>query len=107
MTDSIHRSNQNHIPVTGNKMLIARLVLAGKNESGNTVLDEGHFYCFHFFTTTVVPWPGWDLISNSSIRRRTPGNPIPRLPEVEKPSRSACRMSGIPGPSSEAMTERP
>src|SRR5262249_740682 len=37
----------------------------------------------HFFTVTVVPWPALVRISNSSIRRRTPGNPSPSRPEVE------------------------
>jgi hypothetical protein len=40
---------------------------------------------------------------NSSTSLRTPGKPIPRLPEVEKPSRSACSTSAIPGPSSRAV----
>jgi len=46
----------------------------------------------HFFTATVVLRPGWEVISNSSIKRRTPGNPRPRLPDVEKP---ACKAWGI------------
>ena len=70
-------------------MAIAGFDLAGKNEVGHAIFDQRHFYCLHFFTATVVPRPGWEVISNSSIRRRTPGNPSPRLPEVEKPSRMA------------------
>jgi hypothetical protein len=40
-------------------------------------------HSFHFFTTTTVPWPTVDEISNSSIRRLTPGRPTPRRPAVE------------------------
>ncbi len=67
----------------------ARLTLAGKSELGNTIFHNRLSYGLHFFTATVVPRPGWEVISNSSIKRRTPGSPSPRLPEVEKPSRSA------------------
>src|SRR2546429_6701358 len=70
-------------------MLVARLAFAGKNELGHSVFGHGASYGLHFFTTTLVPWPGLESISNSSIRRRTPGSPRPRLPEVEKPSRKA------------------
>src|SRR5207249_5239634 len=83
-------------------MLVARLAFAGKNELGHSVLGHGASYGLHFFTTTLVPWPGLESISNSSIRRRTPGSPRPRLPEVEKPSRKAWLTLGIPGPVSEA-----
>ena len=40
-------------------------------------------HCFHFLTTTTVPRPTMDEISNSSIRRLTPGRPTPSRPEVE------------------------
>ena len=40
-------------------------------------------HCFHFLTTTTVPRPTVDEISNSSISRLTPGRPTPSRPEVE------------------------
>src|SRR5260370_9728046 len=93
------------------EVVVARLTLARKDEFRNTIFDHRVFYrlsyCLHFFTVTVVPRPGWEVISNSSIKRRTPGNPSPRLPEVEKPSCKACLISGIPGPSSLAMAANP
>src|SRR6267378_2316138 len=81
--------NQNAVSVAANQVMIARLVLPRKNVLGNAIFDHRLFYCLHFFTATIVPRPGWEVISNSSIKRRTPGSPSPRLPEVEKPSRSA------------------
>src|SRR6266436_2244393 len=100
----VNRCDQNPTAIAAHQMVIARLALARKNVFGDTIFDHRLSYCLHFFTATVVPLPGWELISNSSINRRTPGNPSPRLPEVEKPSRIAWRISGIPGPSSLAMT---
>src|SRR5437016_14493206 len=88
-------------------MLVARLAFAGKNELGHSVFGHGASYGIHFFTTTLVPWARLESISNSSIRRRTPGSPRPRLPEVEKPSRKAWLTLGIPGPVSEAVTVIP
>src|SRR5712692_1899953 len=104
---AVNRCNQNSVSVAANQVVIARLSLTRKSELGNTIFDHRLSYCLHFFTATTVPRPGWEVISNSSIKRRTPGNPSPRLPEVEKPSRNAWRTSGIPGPSSVAMTEMP
>src|SRR5207245_64376 len=37
----------------------------------------------HFFIVTVVPFPTADVTSKSSIKRRAPGRPRPRPPEVE------------------------
>jgi hypothetical protein len=39
-------------------VVIARLVLARKNELGNTVFDHRLSYCLHLFTATIVPRPG-------------------------------------------------
>src|SRR6266403_2684566 len=86
---AVNRRNQNSITVAANQVVIARLSLARKNELGNTIFDHRLSYCLHFFTVTIVPLPGWEMISNSSIKRRTPGNPSPRLPDVENPSRNA------------------
>src|SRR5439155_688615 len=61
----------------------------------------------HFRAVTVVPLPNSERISNSSMRRRTPGRPSPRLPEVEKPSSMASATSRIPGPASAARTSTP
>src|SRR5256886_13056638 len=52
----------------------------------------------HLRVVTVVPLPHSELISNSSMIRRTPGRPNPRLLEVENPSRIASVTSRIPGP---------
>src|SRR5580692_3184585 len=89
MPDSIHRRDQNSFSPATNHMAIAGLTLARENKVRDPVLHQRHVYCFHFFTVTIVPWPGSEAISNSSISRRTPGRPSPRLPEVEKPSRMA------------------
>ncbi len=86
---AVNRGNQNSASVAANQVVIARFSLPRKNEFRDTIFNHRFFYCFHFFTATVVPLPGWELISNSSIKRRTPGNPSPRLPDVENPSRSA------------------
>jgi hypothetical protein len=86
---AVDSCNQNSISVAANQVVIAGLALARQNELGKTILDHRLSYCLHFFTATVVPLPSWEVISNSSIKRRTPGSPSPRLPEVEKPSRSA------------------
>ncbi len=80
---AVNRCNQNSVSVAANQVVITRLALAWKNELRYTIFDHRLFYCLHFFTVTVVPWPGWEEISNSSIKRRTPGSPSPRLPEVE------------------------
>ena len=85
----VNRRDQNPAPVAAHQMVIASLSLARKDVFGDAVFDHRLPYCLHFFTATVVPLPGWEVISNSSINRRTPGKPSPRLPEVEKPSRSA------------------
>src|SRR5882762_6192800 len=61
----------------------------------------------HFVIVTVVPLPALEAMSNSSIRRLTPGNPRPRPPELEYPSRSARVTSAIPGPESLATIVRP
>jgi len=89
VADAVNGSNEHSVLVEADKVVIARLTLAGKSELGNTIFHNRLSYGLHFFTATVVPRPGWEVISNSSIKRRTPGSPSPRLPEVEKPSRSA------------------
>src|SRR5438034_10328522 len=107
MSDSVDRRNQNATLVTANQMLVTRFPLPQENKLRHPILHQRHVYCFHFFTVTIVPRPGFEVISNSSISRRTPGNPSPRLPEVENPSRRACGMSLIPGPLSDAMIKTP
>jgi len=49
-----------------------------------------------FRAVTVVPLPNSELISNSSMSRRTPGRPSPRLPDVENPSCMASATPRIP-----------
>src|ERR1700761_8517538 len=61
----------------------------------------------HFTALTTVPTPGSEVTSKSSISRRTPGSPIPRLRLVEYPSCSARPMSAMPGPSSRATIRIP
>src|SRR5947207_1517233 len=60
-----------------------------------------------FFIVTVVPFPGLETTSKSSIKRRAPGSPSPSPPDVEYPSCRARVTSGIPGPWSRATTIRP
>src|SRR6185436_4299399 len=62
---------------------------------------------FHFVAVTVVPRPGRDEMSNSSMMRLTPGNPKPRPPQVEYPACAASLVSAIPGPRSLATTVIP
>src|SRR5207237_7062504 len=62
---------------------------------------------FHRLMVTVVPLRGSEMISNSSISRRTPDRPSPRPPEVEWPPAMARGTSAIPGPSSRATTTTP
>src|SRR5215472_7724472 len=89
VTEAIDCCDQHAVLMASHDVLITGFALAGQDELGHSILDNGRAYGFHFFTATVVPWPGCEVISNSSINLRTPGNPIPRLPEVEKPSRNA------------------
>src|SRR5205807_10187694 len=62
---------------------------------------------FHRLMVTVVPFRGSEMISNSSISRRTPDRPNPKPPEVEWPPAMARGTSAIPGPSSRATTTTP
>src|SRR5580658_2817995 len=89
MPNSVHRRDQDPISPTANQVAIARFTLARESKLRHAILHQRHIYCFHFFTVTIVPPPGSETISNSSIKRRTPGSPRPRLPDVEKPSRMA------------------
>src|SRR5258708_39961823 len=101
MADAVDDREEQAIRQILHHMNIARLAVSFDGGNGDSKLHEAHFSgrsCRHFFTITLVPWPGAEEISNSSINRRTPGRPRPKLPEVEKPSRSACRMSAMPGP---------
>src|ERR1700682_1283430 len=61
----------------------------------------------HFVIVTVVPLPALEAMSNSSMRRLTPGNPKARPTALEEPSRSARVRSAIPGPESLATIVRP
>src|SRR5258706_5814726 len=108
--DAINRRDQRQILAVLHDVGVARLSLAVNASHHESILHQGYFSlrtCRHLVTVTVVPWPGPVTITNSSIKRRTPGKPKPKLPEVEKPSRSACRASAIPGPSSEATIIMP
>ena len=55
--------------------------LTRRNTAGHSEL-QGH-QGSHFVIVTVVPLPAPEAMSNSSIRRLTPGNPSPRPPELE------------------------
>src|ERR1051325_2343299 len=107
VADSVDGGNEDSALVTTHQILVARLAFARERELRYSILRHRASYGLHFFTPIVVPWPGLETISNSSIKRRTPGNPKPRLPDVEKPSRKAWRISGMPGPSSAAITRIP
>ena len=83
MANAINGGDQDAVMVAAEESLVARSWFAWNNELGDTAINPGANYGFHFFTATVVPRPGTEVISNSSIKRRTPGRPMPRLPEVE------------------------
>src|ERR1700676_21728 len=87
--NSVYRRDQYSISSAANQMAIPRFTLARENGLRHAVFHQRQIYNFHFFTVTIVPRPGSEAISNSSIKRRTPGSPRPRLPDVEKPSRMA------------------
>ena len=89
MAKAIDRSDEHTTFLASHDVVVSRFALASQDKLGYTIFDDGGAYGLHFFTATVVPWPGFELISNSSINLRTPGSPIPKLPEVEKPSRNA------------------
>src|SRR5918911_2311368 len=61
----------------------------------------------HRTTVTRVPRPTSDSISKTSTSRFEPGSPLPRPRPVEKPSRMAALMSGMPGPLSSKMSRSP
>src|SRR5207245_3460593 len=86
---------------------VAVLGLPRQDHLRHVPLEQARAYRFHFRTVTVVPLPKSEVISNSSMSRRTPGKPSPRLPDVEYPSCMASATSGIPGPSSAATTSTP
>src|SRR5437667_15094 len=61
-------------------------VFAGEGPGPHAELDKRnrnlsifrrHTQATHFFIVTVVPFPTVEATSNSSIRRREPGNPSP------------------------------
>ena len=62
-----------HLEIPGN-------ALTGCDTAGDSELQHQGS---HFVTVTVVPPPALETMSNSSMRRRTPGNPRPRPPELE------------------------
>ena len=107
VTHTVDHGDEDPVFAATNQIVVSRLSLPRKNIFGHAVVEMRNLYGLHFFTVTTVPRPGAEIISNSSIRRRTPGNPSPRLPEVENPSRMAREISPMPGPVSEAMTEIP
>ncbi len=75
--------------VRGDHIRVPGLCLAVHRAARHTPLETPGRHRFHFFAVTTVPWPIPDSMSNSSIRRLTPGSPRPRLPDVENPSSSA------------------
>jgi hypothetical protein len=90
MTEAIDHRDEHSVGPLPHQVPIAGLRLPRKGVAGNSALNNGrNAQGRHFFTVTVVPCPGFDVMSNSSINRRTPGKPNPKLPEVEKPSRNA------------------
>src|SRR5437867_5462463 len=86
---------------------VPRRALPGERSRGHAPFDDSGDQRFHFLAVTVVPFPGRESISISSMSRRTPGRPSPRLPDVENPSRIARSTSSMPGPASRATTTIP
>src|SRR5690625_1180334 len=71
------------------------------------LVHDLYSYLKYFVAVTFDPLLLSDFISNSSIRRFTPGSPAPRPPEVEYPSSITLLTSSIPGPVSIAMIQMP
>src|SRR5512134_121391 len=107
VTEPVDHRHQHAVGKRLYHVLITRNRLGLEGRRGNAPFERRRRQLFHFFMTTVVPRPISEMISNSSIRRRAPGRPIPRPPEVEYPSCSACATSGMPGPSSRAIMTTP
>ena len=57
--------------------------------------------------TSAVPWPGTEYRSQKSASRRMAPSPMPRVPLVEWPSRSAAPVSRRPGPASMVTSSIP
>src|SRR5205085_1703275 len=72
-----------------------------------SAIHNPNFFYSQRTTVTRVPRPTSDSISNSSTSRREPGSPLPSPRPVEKPSRMAAAMSGMPGPASSKMSRSP
>src|SRR5258706_12578290 len=77
---------------------VSRPGLSLQSPRRDTPVDPGCVQRFHFVAVTVVPSPRRERIFTSSMRRRTPGRPSPRFPDVEYPACRALSTFAIPGP---------
>jgi len=62
VTNPINYGNKNSTLAATHQMVIARFTLSGKDKLRHAIFDQRYAYCFHFFTVTVVPRPGWEVI---------------------------------------------
>lgn len=84
VTHPIDHSNQYATRVCLDQMLVATLALSRQGFTRHPPFyQQGSIYFSHFFITTVVPCPGWEAISNSSISRLAPDKPKPKPLPVE------------------------
>jgi len=91
VTQSVRHRDQDAVRTLLYEVLIARNHLTGQWAASRGPLDQRvrvgtprPLLCVsHFLSLTVVPLPTMELISNSSIKRRAPGRPMPRLRVVE------------------------
>lgn len=89
VAESIDRRDEDSTGEWRDKVEVSRLRLTRQRSGGYRPLDAAHpihgdrHERAHFRMVTVVPRPGSDAISNSSMSRRLPGSPTPNPLPVE------------------------
>ena len=89
MSRSIHHCQQRATWNRLHQVPVATFALIGSGERSNATIQERQRACkrldhdSHFRMVTVVPDANADSTRNSSMSRREPGRPSPRLREVE------------------------
>src|SRR5438874_515462 len=81
VTEAVDERDQRATGKRRDERAIAGAGLPRERDAMDRMLDDGHRV--HFFIVTVVPTPGSDCSSKSSISRFAPGRPSPRLFFVE------------------------
>src|SRR5439155_24195566 len=80
---AIHRRHQDAPRKILYQVEVPRLGLSRDGLRRGPELDRRRAHWIHFLAVTIVPFRGSETITNSSISRRTPGRPSPRLRDVE------------------------